>query len=1192
MPLIRRYFLSAILAVSILAAASTLQSQSLQGEREAFEYAQLLYSDGLYDTAAEEYRRFILNFPTSERLPNGRLQLAEAYFRANELAKAVDAYQIFVDRHPDNIEASSALRNRAVALERLSEFGRAAVVFTDLYERFRTGEYAVQDLLSAGTNARKAGSFEQSERLYQTIITDHPSSPLIYEATYNLSLVLMDQDRESEALVRLGSIQNSEREPDALLEIGRIALAQNDLPSAEQTFTELKKRFPKSQSAESSYLVLGGWYESQKEWDVAAKTYENARKARLGADRQQQAVLGLARVYRATQRDALQLYTHFIKIYPSSLYLPDARLGLGRAYVDKKQYRQAIAAFKRLQETFPDHPFSTAAHRDIGDVYVALESPRMALTAYRRHLSQSEDEQESAITKLRMGGVYTTPLGWTDLAISTLSDLVNHENASIAGAAQYKLGQAHESAGHNNLAVREYRKYLERFAGQENARDAERQIQYLTEYAPRFPVDLDLVELLSQVSNSSQTQLSVGTLLHNRRYYDQAIPHLDSARTDTSANTDSATFLMAEALNTISRRESLLGRKTDHREKSIVLYKQLATADKPGEFGDDAAFRIIELQHPATSDTSTAAARRDAFAQFEKSHPGSNVLEVARLIQADAYLTPGQNATSQDIETALELYRGIVDSKTSTNAEKADFGVGRALALKKDYVGAEPALREFLFAYPNGPLVDQAHFQLGLILLDRGYLQSAVQEFAELLDAPTSVDLETSSRELLAECYFRLKDFNRAIEIDETLLARGAKPATLRRLGEAHTQIGNQEQALTALGLFVRRFPGEAGADTLAFRRAELLAELGRTTQAIAAFQTIPKTFPKSALSSNALASVARLQFEKKDYKAALAAISSVPAGSDPAIGELRIVTLLRLDRAKQARQEIKAYKKSFPKQTEALARFQVEEARVQLRYGNPKDARKALVKVIKDFASSRAAGDAEFYLVEAIEKVGKPEEHLAALTSFVKNRSDNPHWARANLQLATLYTEDQDYVSASRAYVNALNGELEDKERPGVLAALYVAHRNLRLYDSAIAYARQLIQQYPHDARAQNARIDIGEIYNQKGSYAEAIKELVPLLGRLQGDPWSSVQFFIAESYYKMGDYESGLREYLKLNYNHQGSVNWIANSLMGRAECFTALGRKSEAIVELEKIKARFPGDLFTERADQMIKTLKLKP
>jgi TolA-binding protein len=1179
------------LAVSILAAAFPTYSQSLQGEREAFEYAQLLYSDGLYDTAAEEYRRFILNFPTSERLPNARLQLAEAYFRADELTKSVDAYQIFVDRHPDNIEASSALRNRAVALERLSEYDRAAVAFADLYERFRTGEYAVQDLLSAGTNARKAGSFDKSERLYQTIITDHPASPLIHEATYNLGLVLMDQGRESEALVRLGSIQNSEREPDALLEIGRISLAQNDLPRAEQTFTALKKRFPKSQSAESSYLVLGGWYEGQKEWDLAAKTYENARTARLGADRQQQAVLGLARVNRATQREALQLYTQFIKVYPSSIYLPEARLGLGRAYVDKKQYRQAIAAFKRLQETFPDHPYSTAAHRDIGDVYVALDSPRMALTAYRRHLSESTDDHESAITKLRMGGVYRAPLGWTDLAIKTLSDLIHHEDPSIAGAALYQLGQAHEFTGHNNLAVREYRNYLERFAGQENSRDAERQIQYLSEYAPRTPVDLDLVELLSQVSTRGQTRLSIGTLLYRRRYFDQAIPHLESARSDTSTDTDSATFLLAEALNAISRRESLLGRKTDHREKSIVLYTQLATAENPSEYGDDAAFRILELQHPETSDTSAVAARRNAFSQFQKSHPASNVLEEARLIQADTYLTPGQNSASQDIGTALELYKGTVDSKKPANAEKASFGVGRALALRKEYVDAERALREFLFAYPNGPLVDQAHFQLGLILLDRGYLQSAAQEFAELLNAPTSVDLETSSRELLAECYFRLKDFNRAIEIDETLLARGAKPATLRRLGEAYTQTGDQEQALSALGLFVRRFPATPGADTLAFRRAELLAELGRTSQAIAAFQSIPKTFTKSSLNTGALASVARLQFEKKEYKAALAAISAVAAGSDPAIGELRIVTLLRLDRAKQARQEIKAYKKAFPKQIEALARFQVEEARVQLRYGKPKDARKALEKVIEDFASSRAAGDAEFYLVEAIEKVGKPDEHLAALISFVKNRSDNPHWARANLQLAALYAEDQDYVSASRAYVNALNGELEQKERPSVLAALYEAHRNLRLYDSAIAYARQLVEQYPHDARAQGARIDIGEIYNQKGSYAEAIKNLVPLLGRLQGDPWSSVQYLIAESYHKMGDFESGLREYLKLNYNHQGSVNWIANSLMGRAECFTALGRESEAIVELEKIKVRFPGDLFAERADQMIKTLKLK-
>jgi len=1187
-----QFYFSAILAVLLfIIGPQSIAAQSLQDEREAFEYAQILYSDGLYATAAEEYRRFILNYPTSERVAQARLRLADAYFHAGSLENAVDAYQIFVDRHPDNIEVSTALRNRAGALERLADYGRAAGAFGELYERFRTGEYAEQDLLSAGSNARKAGDLAGAERSFRTIITNHPSSPLIHEATYNLSLVLIDQGQESEALVQLGTIRNSEREPDALLEIGRIALEQDDFAKAERTFEDLRKRFSRNDSAENSYLVLGLWYERHSEWGKAIGTYEGAREARLSSEVQQQNILGLARVYRAAGKDALQLYTQFLKVYPKSSFLPDARLGLGRAYVDKKQYQNAINAFKRLQEGFPDHPYSLGAHRDIGDVYAALGSPRRALSAYEHHLLLSPDPDDSALTELKMATVYRKLLDWPDLAVDIFSRLSQNENAAIAGPAQFQLGQTHEAAGNNGLATREYRKYLKSFAGHVHAREAEGRILYLSTYAPSAPVDHELVDLFGLMSDDAQTRLRLGRLLYERRYYDEAIPHLEAAVSDTLiGSTGEAAFLLAEALVAIDRSETILsGGSPLHQERARAIYTQLSASAAKNSYADDAAFRMIEILHPASVDSAEAKSCVNAIDQFLKSYPNSNQAENARLLQADSYLELGTGQPGH-VDEALKIYKTVAARHTSGSpAEKAGYGMGRCLAIKRDYVGAESTLRDFLFAFPNSSIEEEARFQLGLILLERGYLQSAAQEFAELLDAPTSVDLEKSSRALLAECYFRLGDFASAISIDETLLDRGADPAVLKRLAEAYTQTENQEKALSVLGIFVREFPTFSGADTLSFRRAELLAQLGRTEQAINAFKTLSIAFPKSGLTGDAMASVARLYFEGESYEAALEAIPEAAATRDAAIGELRIVALLRLDRAKQARKEIKAFGKMFPKKTETLARFEVEKARVQLRYGNPKGAKKTLDGVIKRYPGSRAAGDAEFYLIDAVEKVGKPEEHLDALVSFVKNHEENLYWAKANLALAEIYDANQEYVSASRSYANALKGALDESERPKVLELLYLSYRNLRSYDSAIAYARELIERYPHDPVAQEARVTIGEIYNEKGAYKEAIDELQPLLTRLQGDPWSSAQETIAVSYERMGNFEGANREYLKLVYNHQGSVNWIANAFMGRARCFESLGKIPEAIGELEKIVARFNGDSFAQGAQKKINELK---
>ena len=1176
------------MAVSLLLVVnSSTWSQSLQEEREAFDYARVLFDDGLFDTAAEEYRRFIQSYPTSERLVQARRALADAYFRGDQLEKAVEAYQDFVDRHPDNVEVASALRNRAISLERLGKHDRAAIAFLDLYDRFRTGEYAVQDLLSAGTNSSEAADLAGAEQAFRTIITNHPNSPLRWEATYNLGLALSGQSRESEAFSLFESIRNSERESDALLEIGRLSLRQDNLRRAEQTFAELRKRFPGSRSAQESYLVLSRWYEDQEDWDKAIETYDRARSAKLGAENRQLAILGLARVYGETGRDALQLYTQFLKVYPKSDYLPDARLGLGRAFKHTGRYREAIAAFQRLQESFPDHPYSKTVHRDIGDVYAALGSPRRALAAYQRHLDLEPNPDQAAVTRLSMGTVFRKPLGWTDRALDVLADLSRTDDPAIAADAQYQLGQTQEAIGRPKLAIREYRDYLQRFAGQPQARDAERRIRYLSAFAPVSSVDTDLVDLLLATSDTPATKLRVGHLLFERRHYDEAIPLLESALADTSGTvTSESAYLLAESLLAIDRREAILNQsEPKNSERMLSLYRELSASGASHNYADDAALRLIEIENAGT-DTVSAKARIAALNHFQKTYPGSDRLADARLIQADTHLSLNQSITGE-VDKALSIYREVTRSKSPSLSERASYGVGRCLAIKKDYVEAENALRDFLFQYPSSRRSEEARFQLGLILLERGYLQSAAAEFADLLDAPASVDLEKSSRALLAECYFRLEDFAGAARIDETLLARGAEPNVLKRLGEAYTRLGEQEKAIAVLGIFSRKFAETAGADSLVFRRAELLAQLGRTSQAIDAFEQLTTTYRKSALRPKALSSVARLHFERENYRAALTAVSG--ATTEQEVLELRILSLLRLDRAKQARNEIKTFRKSFPGSKEALARFDVEAARVNLRYNKPKDARKTLEAVIKKYPGTRAAGDAEYFRVQAVERVGKPEEHFEALISFVKNHKDNSHWGSANLELANIHMKEEDYVAASQSFLNALSGELDDTERPVVLEQLYDATRNLRLYDRAITYARNLIEQYPHHPLSQNARIRIGEMYAEKGDNERAITELRPHMSKLQNDGWSSAQLIIANAYQEMGDHESALREYLKMIYNHQGSVNWLANAFWGRAVSYRALGRPRESMEELDKIVARFPGTPFSLQADQMIQELK---
>ena len=1192
---IRVAFLStAILAVSFSGLISPrVAAQALQDEREAFEYAQRLLSDELYSTAAQEFRRFILNFPTSERIPQARFRLADAHYQAAEWNQAIDAFESFIDRHPDHLEVAGAMRNRARALERTGEHARAGEAFGELHNRFRAGEYAAQDLLSSGSNYERAGMPDEAMSAFKELITRHASSPLVNEAGYTLGLVLLRAGRTQEALSRFESIRASEREPDARLEIGRVALADEDLKRAEAVFSDLRKRFPKSRATEQSYLVLAEWYTEREHWSDAAEIYAQARRALPKNERRQRAVLGLAECLRKTGGDALSLYAEFLKAYPKSPHLATARLGLGRAFADKRRHREATEALTLLQDQFPGHPSARESYLDLGHVWKEVGDARKALAAYEDGLEQNPSSLTRDLIQVAIGELYRDELGWYDRATARLSTMTEHDHRPLAARAQFALARTYEASNRHEAAIREYQLFLERFPDEDQAPEAERRLTLVRNFARTAPVDEPLLFLLSDLADAGSASASkVGRYLFAHRYYKLAADVFTSIAKRDSSERGEAWFWAGQSYEKLYERNRIDDRNAENEEeKARAAYSAALETDPKGPRADDAAARLVELDHVAgLSDSSAAASLLAAYERLGKTYPDSDLRPTMILRRADAHFALG---SPDQTKRALTLYRTVIVRYPGSDAtERATYSVGRCLARQKAHAEAENVLRDFLFTYPGSSLSSQVRFQLGVILLDRGFEKSATDEFAQLLETPSSLALDKSGRVLLAECYYRQERFDRAIEIDEQLLSRNPGPEVWRRLADSHRRSGNQDRALSVYLDFERKFGDHSAVDSVAFDRAGLLAEMGRPAEAIAAFDRFSKTYRSSPLASSAIRAVADLQFDAHNYDRALAAYNRIPVTAlDADTRGKRVISLFRLDRIKGATKERKNFAKEHKTAKDWNARISIEEGRYHLRANRPKNARKILSKVIKDYARTDAVAEAEYYLVEALRRGDDPEAHFVALVRFVKNHDTSQHWSSANLKLASIYTKDEDYAGASRAYLNALNNGLPDDQRPEVFEKLYKTHRNLRLYDSAVGYARDLVRSYPSHPLAREARIQIGDLLKEKGAHALAISELSPVLKDLSGDDWSIAQNIIAEAHQLMGDYDGALREYLKLVYNHQGSSNWIATAHMGRARSFEAQGRANEAVSELEKIRAKFGAtSAFGLQAGNMIERLRI--
>ena len=524
-------------ALCIVLISSHLCAQGTQDENAHYELATRIFNDGLYADAAREYKQFIINFPTSKRLPDAMLRVGQALARAEQYDLALEAFQQFIDRYATHIDVIVAMRARANALSQLGEHTRAGAAYRDVHAAYPASTNAPQDLLSAGENYHKGGALSEAGAAYRQLVEQYPKSPLINEATFNLGRVLLEESRTEEALVQFRTLSerpgSAKRKPDALLEMGNIALSRDNLSEAERIFATLRARYPATPAAQNSHLITGAWHADKNDWANAEKTYNNALTTIPNNTRRQQALLGSANAKRklGKSESARQRYAAFLRAYPKSPFHAHALIGYGRTYADLKNYRNALDAFKNLQEKYPDTDISIQAYGDIGNLWRALGTHQKALSAYQTYLTRIQSPIEKANARLHIAQI-CEDLHWYDLAAENYRTLINSPIAHYAAEGQIGLAGVFEKTGETARALREYRTYIKNHGDAAHAETAETRIQILTEFGTETDRDriwLDLIATLPGIADDAHTQLKLGKTFYNQKHYNRAITHLETA---------------------------------------------------------------------------------------------------------------------------------------------------------------------------------------------------------------------------------------------------------------------------------------------------------------------------------------------------------------------------------------------------------------------------------------------------------------------------------------------------------------------------------------------------------------------------------------------------------------------------------------------------------------------------------------
>ncbi|MDA0711032.1 MAG: tetratricopeptide repeat protein [bacterium] len=841
-----------------------------------------------------------------------------------------------------------------------------------------------------------------------------------------------------------------------------------------------------------------------------------------------------------------------------------------------------MQAFKRLQESYPDTDVSIQAHGDIGNIWRALGTPQKALTAFQAYEAKIESPSEKSSARLQIARIYED-LRWDDLASDSFRQLIAGPDLSRAGEGQFGLARIMEKSNQTQQALREYRTYLKDYADGPLAETAESRIRLLEDfYIPTSEENtwIELFTSLPVISGDADSRFQLGKSFYNRRIYDRAVAHLEAAlELGKTANwAPEAIFLLGQSHVKLAEKSSLEKAADEaklHTQQSFDRFKQVVELFPGSDWTDDAVLATIGAETAALPDSVRALRQRTLYTQFQVTYPQSDRLADSQLRIADTYLA------TNDIQAAYKIFLSVASSKADPEIlERATYGIGLCQTRLGDHAKAESTLRDFLFEHPQSAIAPLVRFQLGQILLSAlKFYASAAEEFSELLAAPSSLKLERASRSYLAECYFQMEDYQKAIAIDEILLRREPTPDLLRRLAKSYFNDNQHDKAVATFAQFLRKFPTAADADSIAFTRGERLAYLNRIPEAINAFLEFSSRYKASPLKKQADQAIGDLYFQTERYGEAVTAYQQIPKPSqNETVAGRTVLSLYRLRRIKEADKNAGDFKKDYKTAVEWLSQFEVEKGKYELAIKNPKKARQIFEDVIKNAPLSEAKSEASYYIIrsfhdEGPDKEGNNDPYHDALTQFVKNFPDSPHWVDANLELAKFWEANEEYASSATYYRNALNKGVDKALRPDILYALSQNFNYLKSWDVGIDYARQLVQEFPQHKRAVDARLNIAQMLQFKGDFEASNREFLPLLKLATSeDERASIHYSIGENYFKMGDYNNARREFFTLNYNTKISTNWIASALVMISECHTEQGEYEQGIAALEQVKVRF--------------------
>jgi len=528
---------------------------------------------------------------------------------------------------------------------------------------------------------------------------------------------------------------------------------------------------------------------------------------------------------------------------------------------------------------------------------------------------------------------------------------------------------------------------------------------------------------------------------------------------------------------------------------------------------------------------------------------------------------------------------------------------GRAASSMDDLKEAGKAFAAFEKKFPDHSEAPQNLLDLANIQLKQKREKSAAKSMQELLKRFPAGTLSDSVRLLLARELIAgggEKERNRAaVLLQELGNAQTALPrlriAAWVELAALEQRAGRPAAAAEAL------LNAEALTEETALRvrqkaaRANLLADDGKTQEALDLFDEAIEAAPEEELAADTLLQKAEILLRSEQFVSAEQAFQSYLNVTTDPDGEIRALSGKgwSLWEQKHYAEAAAAFERSAVKSSDsnhcATARMKAGDA--FLAAGQTGAAYKNYHYVFEKYASHPLAARAVYQSAVALLGSEKTEEAHLLFQAVEADFPDSEFASIAALQQAGLFKEEENISAALDAYRRIVTHYTNATVRATALHQQGLIHLQFDRFGDALEAFRTVSERYPESPEVPQAVYMQGFCRYQQGDTEPALQIYRDFLEKYPDSFWApDVLFWLSEHAYNLGKYKESQTTFLNIAARFpqhalsDDALFWAGNALLQQdsfLEAFTLYGRLAKEYPNSDQLlKTRFAqGEVLSE-------------